>query len=355
MDNQKPTVKKPPAQKNTASATPPARKDPMADMRALGNDLKNKFLGWAKNFEKFKDILKNNYTLGRDHLVRGNVNDAIMRFKFVLWLDPKYRDTWYYLGCSYLADSNIRSARDAFTKALKMHPESIEARYMLAITMGKAMPKAELPKVIPQDLLLQQFEDLAPSYTTDQIGTFKYEGHTQLANAVRAGLVQGRMDHIILEVGVGTGLCGPLLRDAASHITGVDISPAMLAEAVKVVDDRGSKIYDALICREAVAFMTDGPDSSYDIVMGAGLVSYLGDLQPFFEQAARILKSGGILAFTADKFDGTGFLFDPETGRFRFAQAYLNDLAARFGLKEFRSREAAIYPESAGWLCVYRK
>ena len=348
MMNQKPTAKK---------AHPPKapQKGFMDELRQYGRDLKKIVLGYVSNLEKFKNILENNYNLGRDHLSRSNIQDAILRFKFVIWLDPTYKDSWYYLGCSLLADGKTKAARNAFAREIKLHPTSAEARYMLAITTGKALPKAELPKIIPLDLLQSQFDTLAPTFTDEQVGAFKYEGHTQLSNAVRSAIIQGRIDHIILEPGVGTGLCGPLMRDVAAHITGVDLSPAMLLEAQKVTDERGKKIYDALINREAVAFLTDGPDSSYDIIMAAGLVSYMGELQPFFEQSARILKTGGILAFTADAFDGNSFQFNPEIGRFGYSQYYLADLATRFGLTEYRCREALMYPESAGWLCVYRK
>lgn len=344
MAIQKPTGKKALSQKTF-----------MDDVRTLGFQWKQKLLNVAQNWEKFKDILQNNYDLGREHLARGNTKDAVFRFKFVTWLDPKYKDVWYYLGVSEMADGNISGARTALNKALKLRPESDEARYMLAIVTGKATPKTDLPKTIPTQLLLEQFEALAPTFTEDQLSTYKYEGHSHLSNAIRSTLTLGRMDHIVLELGVGTGLCGPLLRDVAANLSGVDISPAMLAEALKVVDARGAKIYDSLICREAQAFITDGPDGSYDVVMGAGLVSYLGELQNFFEQSARILKPGGLLAFTADSFEGNGFQFDPETGRFRYTQHYLADLAARFGLTEVRCRAATMYPESAGWLCVYRK
>ncbi|MBY0407968.1 MAG: methyltransferase domain-containing protein, partial [Rickettsiales bacterium] len=280
MATQKPTAKKAPATKSLPNSF-------MDEARLMGNDWKQKALRFVSQWEKFKDILLNNYELGQQHLRMGNLQDAVMRFRFVLWLDPKYKDAWYYLGCSYMAARNIRAAQKAFQTALKLHPDSDEARYMLAITTGKSMPKAELPKRIPQSLLVEMFETMAPHFNADEVGTFQYEGHTQLANALRSGLTQGRMDHVILDLGVGTGLCGPLLRDVASHITGVDLSPAMLAEAVKVVDERGQKIYDALIRREAMEFISDGPSDSYDIVMAAGLVSYIGDLQPFFEQCAR--------------------------------------------------------------------
>ena len=327
----------------------------MDDLRKQADGWKKKILNYAQHWEKFKNIVENNYVLGQDHMRRGNIKDAIFRYKFVIWLEPKYKDVWYHLGCAHMVAANIAAAKDAFAKALKLNPGNEEARYMLAITTGSAMPKADLPKHIPLELLVQQYDELAASYTVDQEHTFKYEGHTQLTNAIRSSLVQGRVDHIILDLGAGTGLCAPLLRDTAAHITGIDISVNMLAEAAKVVDDRGKKIYDALIKREAIEFITDGPDSSYDIVMAAGLVSYIGELQPFFEQSARILKTGGVLAFSADSFEGTGFQFNAQTGRFGFSQYYLADLATRFGLTEVRSREANIYPESAGLLCVYRK
>lgn len=53
----------------------------------------------------------------------------------------------------------------------------------------------------------------------------------------------------ILDAGCGTGLCGPLLRPFASHLTGVDLSPRMVEKA----HDRGS--YDTLEVTELSAFM----------------------------------------------------------------------------------------------------
>lgn len=346
MPATKPTVKK-----NTG------RKNVQSELKAWSDQWKQKIAGWVNRWQKSKDIIKNNYDLGRSHLQRGNIQDAVMRFKFVLWLDPKHEGAWYNLGCSHLIDGKTALAKDAFAKALKLNPANEEARYLLAIASGKSMPKSELPKKIPFSIIKDQFEALAPTFSSAEIEQYKYEGHALLCNAVRSALVPGKIDHIVLEPGVGTGLCGPLLRDIAANITGVDFSPAMLAEAMKVVDEKGRKIYDSLVKREVQDFLTDAPDNGYDVVIAAGLVSYLGDLQPFFEQSARIVKKGGgVVALTADKLEGDGdYEFDPETGRFRFSQTYLSGLAAKYGLQEFRCREAKVYPEFVGWLCVYRK
>ena len=332
----------------------PKKAEFVAELRDMADEWKQKALGVVSHWEKFKNILQNNYELGRSHLVRGNTQDAVLRFRFVLWLDPKYRDSWYWLGCSYVAAGDLKRAREALLKALKQTPDSEEARYMLALVMGKAMPKGELPRVIPKSILLEQFDATADIFNAQQ-DELQYEGHSLLCNAVRAATTPGRIDHVILDLGVGTGLCGQLVRDLAAHLTGVDFSEKMLAEAMKLSDDRGKKVYDALLKREIVEFISDGPDTSYDIILAAAVVGYLGDLLPLFQQSARLLRAGGIFAFTADATQGGGYQFDPEIGRFRYSQPYLNDLAARFGLSEFRCREAAVYPESAGLLCVYRK
>lgn len=341
-------------QKQGAKKQTLKKSDFIAEFHAIGNEWKQKALRIVSHWEKFKNILQNNYDLGRGHLLRGNTQDAIMRFRFVIWLDPKYRDSWYWLGCSYVAAGDLKQAREALLKALRQNPASDDARYMLALVMGKAMPKGELPRSIPQHILIEQFDSMADIFNTQQ-SELNYDGHTQLCNAVRAATMPGRIDHVVLDLGVGTGLCGPLVRDLASHLTGVDFSEKMLAETMKLSDERGRKIYDALLKREILEFIADGPDASYDIILAAGVVGYLGELLPLFQQSARLLKSGGIFAFTADAVEGGGYQFDPEIGRFRYSQPYLADLATRFGLTEFRCREAAIYPENAGLLCVYRK
>lgn len=344
MAMQKPTAKKQAATKG---------------VQQQASELAGEWKAWAlslvKQLDRFKDIIENNYALGQSHLLRGNLQDAVLRFRFVLWLDAKYKQASYFLGCSYLAQGDVRRAREALLKALKQDPANDDARYMLAIAMGESMPKGELPRTIPAHILREQFEAMAHNFNASQLDEMQYTGHTLLCNGIRSSLVPGRVDHVILDLGVGTGLCGPLLRDVASHITGVDIAPAMLAEAMQVVDDRGKKTYDALLNREAIEFITDGPDAGYDIVMAAGLVGYIGDLQPWYEHCARLLKVGGIFGFTADLMDGGSYQFDPVIGRFRYSMPYLGDLAARFHLTEIRCREAKVYPESAGLLCVYRK
>lgn len=347
--------KKPMAAKTPSASQPSIKQSLQSGFTQWLEPWKNKAVNFAKDWEKFKDILKSNYDLGQAHLRKGNIQDAILRFRFVIWLDPKYEDVWYFLGCSYLANEELRMAKSSLVKALKQNPANHHARYVLALIMGKDMPSGELPKIIPQDLLIEQFDTMAETFDAQQIGEMEYEGHVMLCNALRAGLTPGRTDYVALDLGAGTGLCGPLLRDVALHLTAVDFSPEMLEQARKLMTVANKPVYDAVLPREVLEFIADGPSESYDIIMAAALVGYIGDLETLFEHCARILKPGGLFGLTADYLESGSIIFDAELGRFRHSQAYATDLAARFGLEEFRCRQGKVYPESAGLLCVFRK
>jgi len=327
-----------------------SKKNFMQEMHAWRDELKKQAQGWLAQLGQFRNIEQNNYELGHRHLALGNITDAIFRFKFVTWMNPNRADAWYYLGCSYLANKNKKLAKPALEKAVALKPDYEEAVYMAAMLGG-----AHKPQKMPLTLSREYFDSQAATFAHDETETKGYEGHTILCNAVRSQLTPGRIDYVMLELGVGTGLSGPLLRDAASHITGVDISQPMLAEAMNLQDAQGKKIYDALIHRDAESFLAEAPADGYDIVMAANLFSFIGGLQGLFQYVSPVMKPGGLLAFTADKMDGEGYDFDAATGRFQFSLPYLEKLAAASGLKPIKCTQANIYPDYPAWLCLFKK
>lgn len=317
----------------------------------FGADLSAALQGWKKT----GDIARNNFNTGMHHLRQGNLSDAIMRFKLVVWLEPGNAEAWYQLGCAYVQSGKNDLAVKALRKSQQIRPQSEETNYMIAIAAGAKIPEAQLPKMMPRSLALTYFDGLAPEFTEDQLEVYGYRGHILLCEAVKAAVTPGRIDHVILDLGVGTGLCGPLLRDIAASITGVDMSSPMLAEAMKVKDADGNKIYDSLIHRDIEDFLANSYESAYDIVLAAGVVSFIGGLDALYVQVARVLKPGGLFALTADKMEGLEYRFDPAAARFRFSSHYLGSLAEANGLSVVRLEEVAAYPDIRTWLCVFAK
>ncbi len=341
-------------------AKPNAKKaSPAASLKQqlmnYGEDVLQYLFSLSAKFARSGEVARNNYQLGLNHLAAGHFTDAIFRFKAVTWIEPGNADAWYNLATSYLADSQPMKAVQAYRKTLALKPGSEEAAYMLAVALGKRAQPQEMPRHMPLSLALSHFNGLAASYDEQQLVQGKYQGHTKLAEALRPRLVQGRVDHVVLDLGCGTGLCGAQLRAQAARLVGVDMSPAMLAQAMQRKDTNNRKIYDELIEREATQFLKEASESEYDIILAGVIFSFIGDLSAIVAQAARTLKPGGLLAFTADMTQAKDYVFDAAGGRFRFSRDYLQKLASQHGLTELCFEEIEAYPGYLMWLAIYKK
>ncbi len=94
-------------------------------------------------------------------------------------------------------------------------------------------------------------------------------------------------------------------------------------------------IYDELICDELVAAMAKWGDK-LDLAISADVFVYVCNLEPVFKACARILKPGGLLAFTVEEQDGAGFVLEG-TCRYRHSRPYLEALALAHGFTVLRS------------------
>ncbi|SFZ82281.1 Predicted methyltransferase, contains TPR repeat [Devosia enhydra] len=122
-----------------------------------------------------------------------------------------------------------------------------------------------------------------------------------------------------LDLGCGTGLMGEHLRRPVSHLTGIDLSAGMLAEA------RLKGIYDELSEAELNAYLAGSADL-VDIVTAADVFVYCGALPPLFEGVARVLRPGGLFAFSVETHAGPeAFVLRPSL---RYAHGKAATLAA---------------------------
>ncbi len=336
----------------TPAAGEPA---PKLSAQSLGDGLMQQLFSLKANWYKNTNIVKNNYELGLAHFNQGNIGDALFRFRLVTWLEPAYGEAWYYLGRSQLAEGKPAQAIASLKKALALKPGHELAAYFMALAHGRNAPAQTLPQRMPPALVVEHFDAVAATYNQEQLENFQYTGHTALIAALRPQLAQGRIDHVIVELGVGTGLCGSQLSDVAAHITGVDTSAKMLEQAVVLQNAAGKKTYDALINRDAVEFLKEVGENSVDIVLACQLLSYMGDARELFAQAARVAKPGGIFALTAEKGEGADYRFDATAGIFRYPADYLKQLAKQAGFTDAEITEADIYPDTKGLICLFGK
>ncbi len=164
------------------------------------------------------------------------------------------------------------------------------------------------------------FDQFAADYDTRMRGRLGYAAPGILRDL--AGLLvdpAARFD--ILDLGCGTGLSGVAFKPLAKSLVGVDLSPKMLMQA------RALKIYDTLLEGDVE---TLNIMSTFDIVVAADVLVYLGDLTKVFAVARGRLKPDGLWLFTTEKGETEGFGLG-EKRRYRHSETYLRGLAETHG------------------------
>ena len=87
----------------------------------------------------------------------------------------------------------------------------------------------------------------------------------------------------ILDIGCGTGGAGAWLKDYARSMVGVDLSEKMVQLA------RKKMLYQELHVQPLNSYL-DGCTSTFDLVVAADVLSYVGDLDRTFQQVTSFLR-----------------------------------------------------------------
>jgi predicted TPR repeat methyltransferase len=174
------------------------------------------------------------------------------------------------------------------------------------------------------------FDQYAGRYDEALTERLTYRGPALLRDAIQALMdAAGRPMRFaaLLDLGCGTGLGGAAFRPFVDRLVGVDLSPAMVAQA------SAKGLYDRLSAASIEPFLADeiGTGSRYDLVIAADVFVYVNDLAPIIGAAARVLAPSGLLAFTVETHGGEGVTLLP-TLRYAHGEAYIRDVLGQAAL-----------------------
>lgn len=259
--------------------------------------------------------------------------DALAAFDRALALDPHLHDAWSCRGDILRDMGRLDEAREAYHQALSngAHPELMA--YCLAALGG-----GPIPQTAPRAYVQQLFDAYAGDFEEHLVQALHYRGPERLVGALDT-LHPRRFDRAI-DLGCGTGLCGPLLRPRAGHLTGVDLSRRMLDQA------RARGAYDQLVQADVLEHLrrAAGP---VDLVVAADVFIYVGALDEVFAQVARLMPPGGLFCFSAEQsrpgIEG-GFELLPSL-RYAHDEADLRRLAALHGFEVARLAHETVREE----------
>ena len=97
----------------------------------------------------------------------------------------------------------------------------------------------------------------------------------------------------VLDLGSGAGtdsLIAAQMVGQQGTVTGVDMTPEMLAKARQAAAEMGSRNVEFV---EAEAERLPFPDESFDVVISNGVIDLIPDKDAVFDELFRVLRSGG--------------------------------------------------------------
>jgi predicted TPR repeat methyltransferase len=277
----------------------------------------------------------------------GDLRAAAELFEQTLERAPNWAAAWFALGETREKLGELDAAAQAFRMSLAADPADAQGATARLALIGRG----DAPRALPEAYVARLFDDYAPRFDAHLTENLGYRAPALIADALGAAMA-GRRFASALDLGCGTGLMGEALRGRIDHLTGVDLSPGMIARA------RGRGVYDRLIVGDAAAMLKSEPWGAFDLVVAADSLVYIGDLTRLFAAVGTVLARGGLFAFSIETYEGDGFELKP-TMRFAHARSYVETTASEAGLRPLLIRSASTRREGGldapGLICVFQR
>ncbi len=278
------------------------------------------------------------YALGLHHVRSSQRALAKESFATAVECDSAQLDAWLELAeCHHLSGDDARAI--ACVEQVLARDVSHEiARFK------RAQFRGEKALGMPTKLLQRLFDGMANTFDEHLTERLGYRIPELLVAELEPWLndfaIRNLRRATVLDLGCGTGLFGPVVRDFASTLTGVDLSAAMLGKA------RARRVYDELIESELISFL-QRDSRKVDLIAATDVLIYIGQLEPMFVQIALHLADDGIFAFSIESPTDLTEDFRMETsGRFTHHTRYIERLAGSSGLAVVKRVETVIRLEN---------
>lgn len=258
------------------------------------------------------------YNAGVAQMMLGHLNEAQALFSTLLIQDPSHFAGLNNLAAVYQRLGQREQAIELLTKAHQLAPDNAACAFMLNAMTQQDTHVASCPEYVTN-----LFNNYALYYESHMQQALKYQlphriaqiQHTLLPEKVNAAL----------DLGCGTGLMGIILREGCHHLTGVDLSPKMLAHA------REKGIYDVCDEDELIHWLETHFDQRFDLIVAADVLPYFGDLNVFFKRVSTCMMTEGLLIISCEISAQDDWLLQ-STARFCHHPQYVESVAQQHGL-----------------------
>jgi|SRR5579862_4217256 len=284
-------------------------------------------------------IADRRYKWALDYVAQGDLAGAADILAQTVELAPRFATAWFALGAIRDQLGDRDGAVAAFEQARAADPEDYHGARLQLARLGAG----ETTPAMTETYVRRLFDQYAARYDTALTERLHYRGPALLHDAVEIVMrAAGRKLRFgsMLDLGCGTGLGGAAFRSCVDWLVGVDLSPAMVAQAAT------KGIYDRLVTAGVADFLADEADhkGSYHLVLAADVLVYVNELAPIVAGIARVLASDGLFAFTVETHAGDGVKLLP-TLRYAHGEDYVRAVLGDAGLVPAHLGKTAVRSE----------
>ncbi len=264
------------------------------------------------------------FEFARDLQLKGDLPAAADLLAQAIELAPDFASAWFTLGGIREELGEHEAAVAAFQKAQACDTGDRHGAGLRLMRLGAA-PLSGMSQAYVQTL----FDQYAPRFESSLVGDLDYRGPELLFRAVLSVRSAERKPAFFkraIDLGCGTGLAATAFARGVDHFTGVDLSPRMIERA------RATGLYAELEVADMLQGLRTQADASANLILAADAMVYVADILPVLKEAARVLVSGGLIAFTTETHDGDGVILGDGL-RYAHAASHVLSAVEAAGLK----------------------
>jgi len=288
--------------------------------------------------------------LARLHTAAGDNLQASRWQCRVFVLPPLEGKSHEMLGKAFYILERYAEAAQSYRQWLQQSPGNPIAQHLLAACAQFGIPVRAADRYVEA-----HFDAFAEMFDANLVESLSYRG-PQLIGEGLASIAAPARQFEAVDLGCGTGLCGPVLTPFCHRIVGLDLSARMLEKAAA----RGS--YAELHKTEIGAWLQRNP-ACCDLAVAADTLIYVGALDTLFGHVSGALRNEGHFIFTIERAlpddavaEGFGL---HASGRYRHRQDDVETLLDLNGLQTLQCSPHPLRTEIgepvAGLLFVARK
>ncbi|MBC8208832.1 MAG: tetratricopeptide repeat protein [Desulfobulbaceae bacterium] len=285
------------------------------------------------------------YSLGLCLQEQHALDQAVICYEQALTINPDHISTLTNLPYIYHRLEQYDKAREIYDRLLSLRPDHPSAQYMQAVLNNTLVPAA------PSEYITETFNAYADCFEESLVNTLDYRVPDLLWEHYNLLSIRPERQKRCIDLGCGTGLAGQLFAPVCDHLTGIDLSEKMLAQAEQ------KRIYDRLVHEEINRFFSRDTHD-YDLIIAADVLSYIGDLEPVFAATAKAAPPGSIFCWSTETDEKEDYKINP-TGRFSHSMEYIKESAVKHGWRVNRIITTPIRKEGGqalmGSLCFFSR